>query len=249
MDIKFERCSFNGPGGPQDFLVGGEGAPLVCLHRSSGVRVNPSTLAIARQREVYLPIVPGFDGTRDIAGIATVSSVADRIAWLLERLFDAPVDLTGHSLGAWIACWLAVAHGSQVRRLVLQAPAGFNPRFGDALKQDPTTALQRAFAHPERRPPETKSDELIAANRARSARYQGGVGYDAALVERLGEISSPTLIVYGRKDGVVPPETPEILSKSIPVSDILYVEDAAHNLEIDQPDLYADAVKSFLSAA
>ncbi|WFU58324.1 alpha/beta hydrolase [Bradyrhizobium pachyrhizi] len=244
--MKFQRKRVDLGHGAAEYLEGGAGPRLLFLHGASGVRITSAVEALARARRIYLPIAPGFDGTEDLDRVVGMADLANHIATFIASTIRGPADVAGHSFGGWIACWLAAQRPDLVCRLILQCPAGLNPRTDEALEGDPATFLSRAFAHPEKRRPETKTPEMIAANRARAARYSGAVRYDASLVSRLDAITCPTLILYGRKDGVVPPETPLILEKHIPRAKIVYIDDAAHNIEVDQPEIYVDLLYQFL---
>jgi len=69
---------------------------------------------------------------------------------------------------------------------------------------------------------------------------------DKELVGRLGEIESSTLLVYGTLESIVPIETCRILKEKIPRVFLHYVYDAAHTIEVDQPERLAGLVSDFL---
>jgi pimeloyl-ACP methyl ester carboxylesterase len=244
MNFQRKRVALGRAAG--EYLEGGAGPALVCLHGAGGVRITSALEALAQTRRVYLPIAPGLDGAENVEEVVWMTGLAKHTAVFMEAAIGDPVDVAGHSFGGWIACWLVAQRPDLVSRLILQCPAGFNPRKGEALEGDPATFLSRAFAHPEKRRLETKTPEMIAANRAQAARYSGGIAYDASLVSRLHSITCPTLILHGRKDGVVPSETPLILEKHIPHAKLVHIDDAAHNIEVDQPEVYVGLVDQFL---
>jgi pimeloyl-ACP methyl ester carboxylesterase len=246
--MEFQRKRAHLAGRAVDYFEGGSGPALVCLHGASGVRITPAVETLAQSRRIFLPIAPGFDGAEMVEEATEMAQLAMHMASFAESVVGGRPDIAGQSFGGWVACWLAVQRPDLVARLILQCPAGFNPKTGDPLEGDPATFLRRAFAHPEKRRPETKTPEMIAANRAQATRYSGGIGYDAPLVSRLKEIISPTMILYGDNDGVVPQEAPLLLQGSIPDSVLVYIEDAAHNIEIDQPEKYVELIARFLRA-
>lgn len=226
----------------------GSGTSLLCLHPASGVRISPATEMLARRFRVYAPVLPGFDDTTPTAAIRSMQDLAGVVSEFIDVVIRQRPDVAGQSFGGWVACWLAVLHPNLVDRLILQCPAGFRSETKDGLEGDPATLLARAYAHPERRRPETKSQETIASNRRLANAYTGGGAWDEELVNRLGSIRSPTLIIHGRKDGVIPQESPLLLKRLIPQAELRWVEDAAHNIEVDQSEEYVQAVGSFLSS-
>lgn len=71
-------------------------------------------------------------------------------------------------------------------------------------------------------------------------------GEDPALLERLGEVGQPTLILHGTKDRVVVKESMQLLKRRLPRAFLVYVWDAAHDIEVDQPERMLALVSSFL---
>ena len=233
--------------GTLSYHVGGTGAPLLCLHSAAGIRIGPALERLAELRRLYMPIFPGFDGTPPWPEIRSMDGLADLAAEFAKAAIGAPCDLMGHSLGGWVACALAVRHPGRLQQLVLHAAAGFAPEGSPGLPNDPARLRQLAFAHPENLPPEQKPPETLRTNRAMVDRYTGETAADPGLKSRLGEISALTLILYGTKDGLVPVASPRLLKERIPRSHLIYVYDAAHAIDIDQPARFVSLVGDFLA--
>jgi pimeloyl-ACP methyl ester carboxylesterase len=173
--------------------------------------------------------------------------LADLTAQIMKSLFGEPCDVLGHSFGAWVAAWLAVLHPELVDQLVLAAPAGFRPEGVGGLDQEPAVLAAAMYAHPERLPPETKDPQVRAANRKVIDHYHGPEATDEPLAARLDEVRAPTLILLGTRDGVTPPEAGRLLKHRIPTSYLTYVFDAAHVIEVDQPERFVRVVHDFLT--
>lgn len=112
---------------------------------------------------------------------------------------------------------------------------------------------ERVVTHADRVPDENRSKEVVAANRKAGHRYHiPGKGIfksayrDQALVERLGEIDCQMLILQGSLDGVLEPDSVKFLESQVPQSRLVFVEDAGHLIEIDQPERYITLVREFL---
>lgn len=71
-------------------------------------------------------------------------------------------------------------------------------------------------------------------------------GEDPALLERLGEVRQPTLILHGTEDRTVVKESMQLLKSRLPRAFLVYVWDAAHDIEVDQPERMLALVRSFL---
>jgi pimeloyl-ACP methyl ester carboxylesterase len=245
--MEFRKESARLPSGELTYLTAGRGDALVCIHPASGVRITPAIEGLAASFKLYLPILPGFDGTERLPGIATMSQLAQLVAAFIEAGLGERVNVSGHSFGGWVACWLAVQRPDLVLNLLLQCPAGFRPAGVGGLDADPVALLAKSYAHPENRRPETKPPEVTASNRRLASTYSLDAASDFDLIDRLHEIAASTLILHGRKDGVIPQASPELLERLIPSSAITYVDDAAHNIEVDQPEEYCRLVRDFFA--
>jgi pimeloyl-ACP methyl ester carboxylesterase len=233
--------------GTLPYHVGGSGAPLLCLHSAGGVRLTSALERLAETRQLYLPVFPGFDGTPTQPHLRTMQDLAGLAAEFVDRVIGRPCDVMGHSFGGWVACWLAVRHSDRLQQLVLHAPAGFAPEGSGGLPTDPVKLRQAAFVHPENLPPERRSPDVLTANRTMVDHYLGKAVNDRDLQGRLGEIGALTLILHGTKDGLVPIASPRLLKERIPRSHLVYVYDAAHGIDVDQPARFVSLVGDFLA--
>ncbi len=68
-----------------------------------------------------------------------------------------------------------------------------------------------------------------------------------SVVDRLGEIAAPTLVIAGRDDFVFPPECQHELAGGIPGSALVIVDHAGHNPQDEQPAQVMRALRAFLS--
>jgi pimeloyl-ACP methyl ester carboxylesterase len=74
-----------------------------------------------------------------------------------------------------------------------------------------------------------------------------GPEHDGDLQARLGEISVPTLVLFGVEDGIFPPAGAAIYRDSVPHCACVLLENTAHDIQGDQPQLCAQLVSEFLA--
>jgi proline-specific peptidase len=67
------------------------------------------------------------------------------------------------------------------------------------------------------------------------------------VMDRLGEIKVPTLVMAGREDFIYPPEHEEKLAAAIPNAHLVFIERAGHNPHDEQPADTIKAVRNFLA--
>ena len=68
-----------------------------------------------------------------------------------------------------------------------------------------------------------------------------------SVLDRLGEITAPTLVMAGREDFVFPPECQEELAAGIPGSHLVLVAGAGHNPHDEQPAEVLRTLRAFLT--
>lgn len=70
-----------------------------------------------------------------------------------------------------------------------------------------------------------------------------------SVMDRLGEISVPTLVMAGHDDFLFPPESQALLAAGIPDAQLRIIERAGHNPQSEQPVSTLRAVADFLATA
>jgi proline iminopeptidase len=69
------------------------------------------------------------------------------------------------------------------------------------------------------------------------------------VMDRLSEIQVPTLVMAGRHDFLFPPEHQAILADRLPNAELVLIERAGHNPQMERPAEVIRAVKNFMAAA
>lgn len=208
------------------YEVAGEGEPVVLVHGLSGsTRWWDRTVpALAARYRVYLVDLPGFGAMSRAEGGFVLSEAAGWLSSWMEAVGLERTHLVGHSMGGYISVVLAARRPELLRRLVLVAPAGvptgksipgyllpliragryMTPSFlpvltRDALRSGPSTLLG--------------ATREILAEDVRSS---------------LRRIEAPTLLIWGRRDTLVPPSGGDVMREEIPGSRLLVIDGAGH---------------------
>jgi pimeloyl-ACP methyl ester carboxylesterase len=110
------------------YFVGGEGPPLVLLHGLGGMATNWRLLApaLAVERRVIIPELPGHGGSAPLHGATTLDPFAESVLVVLEAERAVPAPWVGHSLGALVAIRAAALQPDAVTGVVLAAGAGIS---------------------------------------------------------------------------------------------------------------------------
>jgi pimeloyl-ACP methyl ester carboxylesterase len=99
----------------------GSGDPLVLLHGGlvDARFFEPNLAPLAERFHVYTPERRGHGHTPDVDGPITYQVMTDDTIAFLDRVLGGPLDLVGHSDGAFVAMNVAIQRPDLVNRLVL----------------------------------------------------------------------------------------------------------------------------------
>jgi 3-oxoadipate enol-lactonase len=67
------------------------------------------------------------------------------------------------------------------------------------------------------------------------------------VIERLVEITAPTLVVCGTEDVATVPEHSRTLAERIPGAELVWIEGAGHHSPIEEPEAVTRALADFLA--
>jgi pimeloyl-ACP methyl ester carboxylesterase len=185
---------------------------------------------------------------------------------LLDQLGIQRTTVIGNSIGGRIAWTFAARQMGRVSHLVLVSPDGFaSPGFayGRAADVPATLGLMRyvlprwllrmslvdAYANPAALTPERaqRYHDLMLAPGSRDAllaRMQQTVLVDP--VPLLHAITAPTLLLWGRKDGMIPFDNAQDYLSAIPNSRLVPLDGVGHLPQEEAPERSAAVVRTFL---
>jgi pimeloyl-ACP methyl ester carboxylesterase len=244
--MSFAKAGMDLLAGRVAYFVAGDGPPILYLHAAGGIRLTGALDDLARDFRVYSPVIPGFDGEPVLAGVDSMPSLADLMAEFIEQAIGSDCAVVRQAFGAWAGAWITVRHPRKVAKLVLECPNGFRPDDAPPRSTDPVLMRRQMYAHPENLPPETKTRETLIANARVQHRYDGNMLRDDALIARLGTISCPSMVVMGSLDGRNPPGSARLAKRAIPGAVLAFIDDAAHNVEVDQRARFVALLQAFL---
>jgi 3-oxoadipate enol-lactonase len=244
-------------------LIGSADAPPLVLSNSLGSTTamwDRQTAALAEHWHVVRydhrghgrsPVPPGPYELADLG--------ADALA-LLDRLGTERVHWCGLSLGGMVGMWLAINAPERIDRLVLCCTSA---KLGPPSMWAERAATVRAHGVEAiadagigrwltdgfvAREPETAAEvrTMLAATPAEG--YAGCCtaieGMD--LLDRLGEIRAPTLVVAAAQDPATPPEHGERIANAVPGARLAVIDDAAHLASVEQPGVITDLIVGHL---
>lgn len=226
--------------------------PILLTHGfgATGAMWEPNLDALTSDRQALAWDLRGH-GHSDAPGEITHDDCLADIAALLDVLGAPRAVLCGMSLGGYLSLLFRLRHPERVAALVLvDTGPGFRKdaareewnatalRTADALERDGLGVLPQTAEHAQAHHAHGARGIATAARGILTQR-------DGAVIEALGDVDVPTLIVVGADDAPFLGAA-DVMEARIPRAKKVVIADAGHAANMDRPDEFNAAVRDFL---
>ena len=236
----------------------GSGRVALVLHGGGGpFTVQTIAAHLSQTMRVLLPTHPGWNRTERPAWFASVNHLAVAYLRLLRAEGARDVVVVGSSLGGWIASEMASRDGGDlISGLVLMDATGVEVAgspITDFYALDARGVAEHSYHDPDRFyvDPATVPPERAAIQRANMATMRAVAGetfFDPTLLNRLGRVQIPTLVLWGDSDRIVTPTYGRALASAFPHAQFTLIRDAGHLPHFEQPDATFAALDAFIQS-
>ena len=239
---------------------GGSGPALLYIHGAAGnPGWQPYHEELAKNHKVFAPSLPGFNATSRPDWISSITDIAHFTQELVGALGLDQYILMGSSMGGWVAAEMAAMDRHQIKGLVLIDAAGIKPEKGEIAEifmVGADTRLKLRFydtsqvANYEQFSQELTPEQADTqhANQAMASRLCWRPYLNnPSLSHYLGKVTTPTLIVWGKQDAIIPEECGELYLKALPNATLKVIEHCGHSPQLEKPQEFNSAVSEFLS--
>lgn len=247
------------------YIEAGSGPTVILLHGLGGsaqvwqFNIGP----LAEKFHVVVPDQIGFGKSDKPLVNYRIRTYVDFLDQFCKQLKIERATLVGNSMGGWIAVMFTAAFPDRVDKLVLVGAAGYAP------PKDLDTRTFFGLNPTTREGMKTLSAKVfynkafltdVAIDQAIAARLAAGDGYTInSITESIirGEdflddvvktIKRPTLIVWGRQDGLLLLADGERFNKDIAGSKMVVIDQCGHVPNVEKPGEFNAAVLKFLTA-
>jgi pyruvate dehydrogenase E2 component (dihydrolipoamide acetyltransferase) len=241
---------------------------IVFLHGLGGSQATWASVLghFAETYRVAAVDLPGHGASDKPSPASTdysISGIAAKLGEFLEKLELAPSILIGHSLGGATALKLALDRPKLVRALVLVDSAALGLEINDELldriesapSRDEARRLLELFFENRRFVLERGIDDMHAARNALGADDAVKAiaasaftrhGQNLVLVDRLGELEVPLLVIWGELDRVIPSRHAVAALTALPTAWLEIMEGVGHVPQVEAAPAFAEIVNRWL---
>lgn len=243
----------------------GAGAPVILLHGLFGSLENLGALArlLAKDYLVYSVDLPNHGRSPHIAG-ANLKVMAEQLKIWMDECDLPQAHLVGHSLGGKVAMELALKEPARVGRLVVIdiAPVAYPPRHDDVFSG--LNAINPSVIGPRAQADEVLS-QYVYEPQVRAFLLKNLVKAEHGFAWRMnlediqrqytqliqancdGVFEREVLFLKGSESNYIVPAYREEVIRRFPCAEMRIVDDTAHWLHAEKPELVSKLIAKFLA--
>jgi len=243
------------------YEAGPEDAPVVVLLHGLTDEKNSFVLAasdLAKSHRVILPDLQGHGENAQTNGRDySIRGQAEFVENLLKALDVDQLVIGGNSMGGHVAIAFTMANTDRVEKLVLLGATGLlldEPTTYFTFPEDIDLAYLKAMHENSLKNPPYLPESILrhlARDLNEKAPFYNQMvsqliaGEDFRLDDRIENLTTPTLVVWGREDQVVPLRYGQAYDAELPNSKLIILE-AGHAPQIEIPDTVSAELLHFI---
>lgn len=248
------------------YLEAGDAAkPTVILLHGLGASAESWAFTIpvlAANYHVIAPDQVGFGKSDKPLLKYRVATYADFLDKFMAELKIEKAYLVGNSMGGWIAGLMAIKYPNRIEKIVLADAAGIIPanvdtnqiyQLNNSTRDEIRANLKLIFATPALQNNEALVDQFFTQRVVANDGYTINSIIESIkrkedfLNDRLGEIKKPTLIIWGKQDGLLPVSDATVFNKGITGSELVIFDNCGHVPQFEKAVDFNKKVLEFLN--
>ncbi len=245
----------NTPEGEIFYAVRGQAGPVVVfVHGAGGSHLiwNAQLAALAGIARAYALDLPGH-GRSGPPGRRRIGDYAASVAAFLDALAVERAVVVGHSMGGATAQMMALEYPSRVAGLGLVGTGArlrVLPAFIEGVLSDNANTCRQVSEvelAPDAEPRLRQLNEQAMRDcdpQVFQNDFKACDEFD--IMQRLGQITAPTLVLCGDQDRMTPPKYSEYLAAHIPHAELEIIPGAGHMVMLEKPEEVSRALARFL---
>jgi pimeloyl-ACP methyl ester carboxylesterase len=244
------------------YEIRGTGEPLLLHHGYTASRVNwlPAAERLQDQFQVILMECRGTGESEYTEGGYSLEQYAADVVGLLDHLGIQRVTFAGHSMGGGVGYLLGLQYPERLERLILMAPIPADgigeiepqvreARMAERRRGDRDAIFARYVAQRFRPDVETdawfqsRTDHVLGVSEGHFEQSVESMR-DLRVGDRLASLITPTLMIAGAVDGLLPANLVDFLR--LPNATLEVLSRAGHEVAVHEPAAVANAIAAFM---
>ena len=229
--------------------------PVLLLHGMMGTVDNWKYLIPAVAEAGYRIVCPVLPMYSVPLRQAHLQGIVDFVHRFSEAAGLSNAVVTGNSFGGHVAAMYAMQFPERVKALVLSGASGiYEVEMSSSVmrrsdKNYLRPRVEKTFFDPAHVTDALLDDVIdIITDREKAIRL---IKFARAvektpIKDSLGQISAPTLLIWGRQDEITPPDVAETFHEGIVTSELHWVDECGHVPMQEQPDIFNSLFLDFL---
>ena len=242
---------------------GGSKGNIVLIHGLGGFAERWSTVIpiLSKKYRVIAPDLPGYGYSDKPSVDYTPEFFVKFIFDFLDKLGIRETNLIGTSLGGQIVAECAITQSKLIEKIALVSPAGIMKNSTPTLD-----AYSMAALYPSHDTVKTAYEMMTGSKNVTAESIEGfikrmtqpnakmafmstllALKNSPAITDRLSNITSPTLVIWGKKDTMIPVKYANDFVASIKNCQLEIMDNCGHTPHIEDPTKFSQIVLNFLN--
>ncbi|PKG49946.1 MULTISPECIES: alpha/beta fold hydrolase [Olleya] len=233
--------------GKFNYIEVGEGQPIIVLHGLMGGLSNFAAVTDFFSANGYKVIIPELPIYSKSLLKTNVKSFAKYLYDFIEFKGLNDVVLLGNSLGGHIGLYHTKMHPDKVKALVITGSSGLyeSAMGGGYTKRSDYEVIkkkaQEVFYDPAVATKEIVDEVYETVNDRNKLIKTLAIAKSAIrhnMAKDLPKMNTPTCIIWGKNDGVTPPDVADEFNALLPNSDLFWIDKCGHAAMMEHPDTF-----------
>lgn len=241
--------------GKFQYIEEGEGQPIIVLHGLMGALSNFDGVISYFSKSGYkvlIPELPLYTLPLIKTNVKNLSNFVE--SFIKHKNIKAPI-LLGNSLGGHISLYFTTHHIKDVKALVLTGSSGlYENSMGDTYPKRGDYEFIKKKAEDVFYDKKIATKELvdgifeIVNDRIKAIKTlsiaKSAIRHNMA--ENLPNMDLPVCLIWGKQDGVTPPEVAKDFDRLLPDSELFWVDKCGHAAMMERPDEFNRLLEGWL---
>ncbi len=243
--------------GKFNYIEVGEGTPIIVLHGLMGGLSNFDGVTSHFSKNGYKVIIPELPIYTMSLIKTNVKAFAKYLNEFIEFKGYEKVILLGNSLGGHIGLYHTKLHPNKVKALIITGSSGLyeSAMGGGYTKRRDYEVIkkkaQEVFYDPAVATKEVVDEVYETVNDRNKLIKTLAIAKSAIrhnMATDLPNMNTPVCIIWGKNDGVTPPEVADEFNSLLPDSDLFWIDKCGHAAMMEHPDTFNQILFDWLKA-